>query len=218
MSTTAPLGILPLGRSTIFWNTHGCDELRSILRRTLGSGGAGKVVIASGVMPRLYWQGRVAGGSIVPHRFRFRLHLAAIAVVSLLLGASLYAHAHAGDYKTFGQIRRALAVTSACTVTTAAGARVALGPDELAAILAAIPEDTPVRPTRSNIWISRGDQIGQLFVSIQRASYYNLNLATGGGEGGAIGGDSYGIDYGPETADSLRAAFERATGPKTGNP
>src|SRR5688572_3684261 len=35
-STTAPLGTLVVGFSTIFWNTHGWDDRRSILRRTTG--------------------------------------------------------------------------------------------------------------------------------------------------------------------------------------
>ena len=136
------------------------------------------------------------------------LHLSAIVIVAVLCGASLYARAHANDYKRFGDLRQVLGGAYSGSMTNGSGAMKPFSSAEIAAMFAAIPDDTPIRIAR-RIWICRGDMIGQIWGSGPRSTYFNLLLGSQGGTG-QIDGDNYDIDYGPVVAQRLKALVARS--------
>lgn len=149
---------------------------------------------------------------------RFWLHLAAIVVVSVVCGVSLYARAHAEDFQSFGDFKRTLALNRGGTLNTATGVGGGMNPvtgADLAAILEAIPDAASMRSNRRNVGMT-GSYIAQVYnYSQTRSSYFNLMLYDRGAIVYADGG-TYIVDYGSDTAARLTAVVTRIAKPPAG--
>lgn len=163
-------------------------------------------------------------------RVRFWLHLAVIAVASLVCGWWLYQHAHAADFRTFGDFRRSRDYTDFGLLSGPSGG---WGQPQLKnrryisvefdAIFDAVPVDSPMRqcPGIPNAWnegchITNHGMQNYFFVMFcnDRAYFriqqnYNKRWVLG-----SRNGDCYELDYGPAATARLRTVFDRLNAPQ----
>lgn len=151
---------------------------------------------------------------MTPYPLGLRPHLALIAVAALLLGASLYARAHARDCKTVGELRALFAANRGGTLCGEGNAMRTVTSAETLELLAAIPDETPLLQTTRYTIANQGGVIGQVWGSASRSRYFNLSLNERGGSAN-INGDSYYIDYDPPTAAHLKTVVAKLTTPAT---
>ena len=148
----------------------------------------------------------------------FRLHLTAIVAVAGVCCACLVVRAHAGDFTTFGDLRRSVGDTRggmiypATPATTGGGAGVpkTATTADVRAILEAVPGELSLRKTR-NGFVHKGNYLGQVYSS-GREGYFNIIFGDRTSSVNAEG-VNYEIEYGPEVAARIKAAIDRAAPP-----